>query len=200
MMKTLKNRQYAQGSTLMEVMISVFVLTFGILALMLTQIRSVAGVGYAENQTLVAQAAEALAEGMQANPTLSQAGNDAGQNVLMIQYANYHTASKAVGNNTAFKALTEASDGTKNALKTVQLANFEAALRQMPDVESVRYAICQDKENPDEPVMSAAGVFDAKCSAANLASGAVIKVGWVMKSANKRNEKTTFTYMLKVKG
>ena len=52
----LKNKN--RGSTLLEVIVSVFLLTFGILALMAAQLRSVSSVSEAENRTIVAQAAE----------------------------------------------------------------------------------------------------------------------------------------------
>lgn len=101
MMKT-PNPKHIQGSTLLEVMVSVLILAFGILALMLTQIRSVAGIAYAENQTLVAQAAEALAEGMQANPTLDwDTTND--PKTLKITYDNYHTDSATISGTPVFE-------------------------------------------------------------------------------------------------
>ena len=55
----------AHGATILEVMISVLLLTFGVLALMAAQLRSVASLSEAENRSIVSQAAEALAEGMQ---------------------------------------------------------------------------------------------------------------------------------------
>ena len=198
-MKTL-NKRYIQGATLTEVMISVFVLTFGILALMLTQIRSVASIAQAENQTLIAQAAEALAEGMQVNPTLNfkLVGS---KKVLDIQYAAYKKSDAKMSDPKTFKKLSDLTSNSKQDLANLQLDNFEAALQQLPDIEQIHYSICQDKETPDEPEMTAAGVFNDNCAGgSNLANGAVIKVGWVMANASKQGEKTTFTYMLKVKG
>ena len=197
-MKTL-NKRYIQGAPFVEVMISVFVLTFGILALMLTQIRSVASIAQAENQTLIAQAAEALAEGMQVNPTLNFK-IVGGKKVLDVQYAAYKKSNEEISGTKTFKKLSDLTSNSKQDLADLQLGNFEAALQQLPDIEQIHYSICQDKETPDEPEMTAAGVFNDNCDAGGSANGAVIKVGWVMANASKQGEKTTFTYMLKVKG
>ena len=59
-----------QGFALIEVLISVVVLALGILALLATQLRSVGSVREAETQTIAAQAAQNLIEGMTANPKL----------------------------------------------------------------------------------------------------------------------------------
>ena len=49
-----------RGSTLLEVLISVFIMAFGIMALMLAQLKSVGNVREAEMQTRVAQAVQNL--------------------------------------------------------------------------------------------------------------------------------------------
>ena len=59
-----------QGFALIEVLISVVVLALGILALLATQLRSVGSVRDAETQSIAAQAAQNLIEGMMANPKL----------------------------------------------------------------------------------------------------------------------------------
>ena len=65
-----------QGFALIEVLISVVVLALGILALLATQLRSVGSVRDAETQTIAAQAAQNLIEGMTANPQLELTGRD----------------------------------------------------------------------------------------------------------------------------
>lgn len=64
----LKIRQ--RGMTLIEVLIAMFVLAIGVLALLATQLRTVASVHEAESQTIVAQAVQNLMESMLINPTL----------------------------------------------------------------------------------------------------------------------------------
>ena len=61
---------------LIEVLISVVVLALGILALLATQLRSVGSVRDAETQSIAAQAAQNLIEGMTANPQLELVGSD----------------------------------------------------------------------------------------------------------------------------
>lgn len=56
--------------TLVEVLVAMFVLAVGVLALLATQLRTVSSVREAESQTVVAQAVQNLMEGMQINPTL----------------------------------------------------------------------------------------------------------------------------------
>ena len=65
MSKVKFNRKYYQkGFALIEVLVSVVVLVLGILALLATQLRSVSSVRDAETQTIAAQAAQNLIEGM----------------------------------------------------------------------------------------------------------------------------------------
>ena len=65
---TLSNRQ--QGSTLIEIMVSMFILALGLMALLAMQTRTSAAIKEAENQTIIAQATENLAENMMAYPVL----------------------------------------------------------------------------------------------------------------------------------
>ena len=57
--------------TLIEVLVAMFVLALGVLALLAVQLRAVSGVREAESQTIVSQIAQNLIEGMVINPTLS---------------------------------------------------------------------------------------------------------------------------------
>ena len=66
--KTLPIRQ--QGSTLIEIMVSMFILALGLMALIAMQTRTSIGIKEAENQTIIAQATENLAENMMTNPVL----------------------------------------------------------------------------------------------------------------------------------
>ncbi|MBO7555213.1 MAG: type IV pilus modification protein PilV [Neisseriaceae bacterium] len=65
---TLFNRQ--QGSTLIEILVSMFILALGLMALIAMQTRTSIGIKEAENQTIIAQATENLAENMMTNPVL----------------------------------------------------------------------------------------------------------------------------------
>ena len=62
---------HQQGSTLIEIMVSMFILALGLMALLAMQTRTSAAIKEAENQTIIAQATENLAEQMMTQPVLS---------------------------------------------------------------------------------------------------------------------------------
>lgn len=199
----LKSRHQIQGATIIEVLVSVFLLTFGILALMAAQIRSVAGIGEAENRTLIAQAAEALAEGMQANPELSFSATSATSKQLNLSYKTLYARKNhdpSATTKTEYQSLSSITGNTRKNLADFQLENFDIALNGIPDISTIRYSICADKNEPEEPVMDNNGVMDDKCATSGQVSGAVIKVAWQMNNKNDADTKITYTYLLKVKG
>ena len=70
-MKTVKTTPiHQQGSTLIEILVSMFILALGLMALIAMQTRTSIGIKEAENQTIIAQATENLAENMLTNPVL----------------------------------------------------------------------------------------------------------------------------------
>lgn len=70
-MKTVQTSSIRQqGSTLIEIMVSMFILALGLMALIAMQTRTSIGIKEAENQTIIAQATENLAENMLTNPVL----------------------------------------------------------------------------------------------------------------------------------
>lgn len=193
-MSSMISRKSFAGSTIIEVIVSVFLLTFGILALMAAQIRSVASISEAENRTLIAQAAETLAEGMQINPTITSTN---------VSYSLYTTKPTVATSGVKFQGLESITTNTAAKLAEFQLINFQAALDKIPNVAFIDYVICQDKKDPDEPTTSGSAIA-GNCAKSNLVPGAVIKVVWQMKSrsngASNVNQTTTYTYMLKVRG
>lgn len=191
--KQVKFAQSVGGATILEVMISVFLLTFGILALMAAQIRSVAGVSEALNRTLISQAAESLAEGMQANPTQVKNGT-----ALNISYADYIKAGKKPdAENQDIKKMASTDFGnTKSDLASAQINNFEAVLNSVPDVNNIAYIICSDVDAPAAPTMDNDGNINGRCVAGNAV---YIKVAWQTKNPNNsNNESVTHTFMYKV--
>ena len=65
---SLRNVIFSRGSTLVEVIVAVILLTLGVLALMATQLRAVTGISEAETRTIISQSAESLADSMLMNP------------------------------------------------------------------------------------------------------------------------------------
>ena len=121
----------ARGATILEVMISVLLLTFGVLALMAAQLRSVASLSEAENRSIVSQAAEALAEGMQANSSLEKVGSSYGRT-----YTAYYSGSTSV--------MTVGDDSQKttvqNGLSGTGLTKKQVANQHIAEFEYVFFA------------------------------------------------------------
>ena len=82
-----KNSQ--KGSTLLEILVSVFVLGFGLLALVTMQMKTVMTTREAENQTIVAQAADSLIESMLMNPNLNLQTLPGGEKMMYRQFDDY---------------------------------------------------------------------------------------------------------------
>lgn len=200
-----------KGATLLEVMISVLLLTFGILALMAAQLRSVASIGEAENRSIVSQAAEALAEGMQMNADLTKNGT-----TYRRRYSNYVTKeSKQLDLGGAATAPTSlnGTNITKATLAAKHLAEFEYVLStQLPNVSVLAYAICLDKPDATPLVFADDGKLTDNCASNTSAPNTsapnnsanyttMIKIAWRMGNANgtdAKQQSTTYTYMLEV--
>ncbi|MDK4625178.1 type IV pilus modification protein PilV [Kingella kingae] len=189
-----------KGATLLEVMISVLLLTFGILALMAAQLRSVASISEAENRSIVSQAAEALAEGMQMNAVLTKNGT-----TYRRRYSNYVPKSKPLYPGSAVIAPTflNGTNITKAELAAQHLAEFEYVLStQLPNVSVLAYAICLDKPDATPPVLGDGGALTDNCAPNNNEHNTnMIKIAWRMGNANgtdKNQQSTTYTYMLEV--
>lgn len=74
-MKTVQTSSIRQqGSTLIEILVSMFILALGLMALIAMQTRTSIGIKEAENQTIIAQATENLADNMMTNPVLGLNG------------------------------------------------------------------------------------------------------------------------------
>ena len=129
-----------QGATLIEVMVAIFVLAFGVLALMVAQLRSVSSVQEAENQTVVAQAAQTLMEGMLVNPVVSVVGGSANKD-----YAAY-----AQGDVLALCPINANGDYPDNSvidkatLAQRQLCRFSTDLQtKLPNLTNLNAEVCR---------------------------------------------------------
>ncbi|WP_304333791.1 type IV pilus modification protein PilV [Conchiformibius steedae] len=196
-----------RGSTLIEVMVSVFLLTFGVLGLMAAQIRSVGSISEAESRSTIAQAAENLAEAMQTNPQIVKSGTRA-----VRGYKHYLSAS-----NTAKELDLSADPGTipnplwgtwdaaaketknnisKEALAAAQIQLFEYMLKQTPNAQTLSYIICTDSATPNEPTISSGSVnFNCRNSGST-----VIKVAWTNRPADAKSqsEPVYYSYQLQL--
>ena len=192
----LKNPQL--GMTLIEVLVAMFVLTIGILALLSVQLRTVTSVREAETQTIVSQITQNLMEGMLINPTI---GSDSGKKAYTLYMK---------------KGVSSANDGeftidaikTKEQLAEAQLKRFSYELKNaLPDAANIYYAVCKDSSGA-APTLSGKG-FSSNCD--NKANGdTLIKVLWVNDSEGQQDIDSTnlkthgnnivYTYQARVGG
>lgn len=131
--RNILSKKKIQGATLLEVLVSVFIMAFGIMALMLAQLKSVGSVREAEMQTRVAQAAQNLAEGMLSNPDVRTKTEDPTQYTAYEKNANLNlTGSTNIS----------ACAGVRAAVITCHQDNFEADLRRaLPGASAIAYSI-----------------------------------------------------------
>ena len=178
-----------QGFALIEVLISVVVLALGILALLATQLRSVGSVRDAETQSIAAQAAQNLIEGMTANPKLELV-NDT--KWTKKKYDHYINPTRVTDNTGSYNA-------DNLALKQLEEFNEELNETKLGDM-NVRTKICKTKDlktaitiDPDTGEVS-----DWGCD--NSAGKVAIKIAWLVqplsdKSTDKARTVSYQTYI-----
>ena len=172
-----------QGFALIEVLISVVVLALGILALLATQLRSVGSVRDAETQSIAAQAAQNLIEGMTANPQLELVGSDG---VWTKRKYDHYIIEKDTLPDPA-RDSNGSYDTTNLALKQLKEFNAELNASKLGDM-NVRTKICKTNSlktaiaiDPDTGEVS-----DWGCD--NKASNKVaIKIAWLVQPLSDKN-------------
>ena len=139
-----------RGSTLLEVLISVFIMAFGIMALMLAQLKSVGNVREAEMQTRVAQAVQNLSAGMLSTPDVINNIGTHSAATTKFTYTDYNKStqnitptSSAVDITVCGNALNPNATGIKRKdLIACQLNAFTAELQNaLPNATGISYAI-----------------------------------------------------------
>ena len=188
MSKVKFNRKYyPKGFALIEVLVSVVVLVLGILALLATQLRSVSSVRDAETQTIAAQAAQNLIEGMLANPQLQF-------NAKKITERRYdHYEMRRLGNITSEpKAGTDGFDTDMLAKK--QIYDFQKELNERLGDMHVQATVCKDSNlEAHKPVIDNNGHFKDNCD--NIGDMA-IKIAWLVQGNSDNPQSVSFqTYV-----
>ncbi|WP_050797896.1 type IV pilus modification protein PilV [Neisseria shayeganii] len=131
------DKKKIRGATLLEVLVSVFIMAFGIMALMLAQLKSVGSVREAEMQTRVALAVQNLAEGMLSNPDVRTRTED---ETKYTGYEKSGTLDLAGSINNSNKC-----NGVREAVINCHREKFEADLRRaLPNARDVSYSIGKD--------------------------------------------------------
>ena len=145
-------RRVMRGSTLLEVMVSVFIMAFGIMALMLAQIKSVSNVREAEMQTRVAQVVQNLMSGMLNTPVpfnTAAAASAAAVSSPSLSYANYKTSGwqnvVPLSDVSTPNNIADCGDNqvkTDAAIKACYTRNFALELANaLPNAKQIQYQI-----------------------------------------------------------
>lgn len=191
------------GMTLIEVLIAMFVLAIGVLALLAVQLRTVSNVRESENQTTVAQITQNLIEGMLINPTLSEETNSAGDKTSRYKksYDAYITSSSEQLKDS--KQTNEFKENmTKAQLAQAQIAQFKADLAKALPEAQVFSTICKDSSGA-EPTYEKG--FNAKCD--GKGDTTIVKVLWLQdveeentaKNLNTSGHHVVYTYQSRVR-
>ena len=131
-----------RGATLLEVMISVFIMAFGIMALMLAQIKSLGSVREAEMQTRVAQATQNLAEGMLSNPDVRMVASSPFASVTYSDYDGSKSLTPATAGSVTSLDVCGEAGATRDQLITCQIGVFDSDLiRALPNATVINYTI-----------------------------------------------------------
>lgn len=175
-----KLKQGQKGSTLLEILVSVFVLGFGLLALVTMQMKTVMTTREAENQTIVAQATDSLIESMLMNPNLTLTTISGDDKLMYRSFETYKTGMNSLGNcsDDLAKLSTQAGSGLDKAeLAKAHLCTFVQRVSQIPNTGKVYWNICMESaaDAVNKPVLEAGTV---KCNAGANATSTVFKVVW----------------------
>jgi type IV pilus modification protein pilV len=196
------SKPYQSGMTLIEVLVAMFVLAIGVLALLAIQLRTVSSVREAEGQTIVSQLTQNLVEGMLINPRLEECTRNNGQRGFCKTYIDYYITAGSSDKPKSEK-LETTTDISKKILAKAQIAQFDQALRNaLPDSEFY-YEICRDGSNK-EPTYN--GTFHSHCDKKTDAD-TVIKVLWLKdieegkaaSDAKTYKDSIIYTYQVRVR-
>ena len=169
-----------QGSTLLEILVSVFVLGFGLLALVTMQMKTVMTTREAENQTIVAQAADSLIESMLLNPNLRLETLAGGEKIMYRGFDDYRNSISGLTSACTDDGLltSAASTGlTKNQLAKAHLCTFVKRISQIPNTGRVYWDVCLEDptSSVNKPELNGTTV---KCNGSATSTSTVLKVIW----------------------
>lgn len=191
------------GMTLIEVLIAMFVLAIGVLALLAVQLRTVSSVRESENQTTVAQITQNLIEGMLINPTLSEETDTAGEKTSHYKksYEAYLTPELEELKDSKQTAKFEAKMN-KNQLAQAQIAQFKTDLAKALPEAQVFSTICKDSSGAEPTYENG---FNAKCD--GKGDTTIVKVLWLQdveeensaKNLNTSEHHVVYTYQSRVR-
>lgn len=191
------------GSYLIEVLIAMFVLAIGVLALLAVQLRTVSNVRESENQTTVAQITQNLIEGMLINPMLSEETDTAGEKTSRYKksYDAYLTSgSEQLKDSKQTNEFKEKM--TKAQLAQAQIVQFKTDLAKALPEAQVFSTICKDSSGAEPTYENG---FNAKCD--GKGDTTIVKVLWLQdveeenstKDLNTSGHHVVYTYQSRVR-
>ncbi len=135
-------RRTQRGATLIEVLVSMFILALGVMALLAMQVRTSAGVKEAENMSIVSQATQNLVENMITNPVLSLDSTE----TPPVTRKNYDAYLGECPDNAASAAVVAASGAglTRDSVVTDQKNRFCAAIQTIQGVDKITATAASD--------------------------------------------------------
>ena len=185
----LKTKQ--SGMTLIEVLVAVFVLALGVLALLAVQLRAVSGVREAESQTIVSQIAQNLIEGMVINPTLS---SDSATGWTKKSYTDYimespSSAKNYVDNKGKPCPSSLPSNGIDSEQLTKnQICQFKNSIRNaLGSNTDLQFIICLDSKGTVPTLKD--GKFDGNCD--EQGNVTYIKAAWSEDAETASDDKSS---------
>ena len=191
------------GMTLIEVLIAMFALAIGVLALLAVQLRTVSNVRESENQTTVAQITQNLIEGMLINPTLSEETDTAGEKTSRYKksYKAYLTPKKLEELKDSKQTAKFEANMDKTQLAQAQIAQFKADLAKALPEAQVFFAICKDSSGAEPTYKDK----DPKCD--DKGDTTIVKVLWLQdveeenstKNLNTSGHHVVYTYQSRVR-
>ena len=190
------------GMTLIEVLIAMFVLAIGVLALLAVQLRTVSNVRESENQTTVAQITQNLIEGMLINPTLSEEKEV--DKITGEKTPRYKKSYKAYEQLKDLNQTTEfEAKMNKTQLAKAQIAQFKADLDKALPEAQVYFTICKDSSGA-EPTYNN-NDFQENCD--KKGNTTIVKVLWLQdveeensaKNLNTSGRRVVYTYQSRVR-
>lgn len=191
------------GMTLIEVLIAMFVLAIGVLALLAVQLRTVSNVRESENQTTVAQITQNLIEGMLINPMLSEETDTTGEKTSRYKksYDAYLTSgSEQLKDSKQTNEFKEKM--TKAQLAQAQIVQFKTDLAKALPEAQVFSTICKDSSGAEPTYENG---FNAKCD--GKGDTTIVKVLWLQdveeenstKDLNTSGHHVVYTYQSRVR-
>lgn len=182
MMKTkyYKSSKHQSGSTLIEVLVSMFIILIGLMGLLAMQVRTSATIKEAEYNSIIAQATQNLAESMMTNPLLvfnnPRTEKDySGYTAAVNRAALPAQALDADGNVvpcaddvSVFNLNVTGRDAARAALINVHANRFVCSLSKIPQLTAFTVNV--------EPI--------AGCAAGGVACGNELVVRWTMQTGS----------------